>query len=55
MAYAYLVQSTQQTGDILLLTLVPKGRHKQLVFTAGQYAAISFLRGGRPTPMRCFP
>ncbi len=37
-----------------MLTLVPKKPHHKMVFTPGQYAAIGFREGVRPTPMRCF-
>ena len=52
MTYRYTVQSIGRKQDVLLLTLAPVDRALQ--FEAGQYAAISFKRNGRPTPMRCF-
>jgi len=54
MTHNYIVQRTQRHGDILVLTLVPNVRQERLVFVPGQYAAIGFVRAGRPTPMRCF-
>lgn len=38
---------------VLILTLVSEGG-ESVDFDPGQYAAISFKRFGRPTPMRCF-
>ncbi|HSX31017.1 MAG TPA: FAD-dependent oxidoreductase [Candidatus Saccharimonadales bacterium] len=54
MTRSYTVQSNYQTGDILVLTLAPKTVRDHMSFVPGQYAAISFWRSGRPTPMRCF-
>lgn len=54
MTHKYVVQNTRQVRDILLVTLVPKHGRSVMGFEAGQYAAISFTNGGRPTPMRCF-
>lgn len=54
MVYRYSVRQTNQIGDILLLTLAPKHSVRRLQFRAGQYAALSFRRHGRPTPARCF-
>ena len=42
------------TPTIVLLTLAPKRKRDRLRFTAGQYAALGFKHGGRPSPMRCF-
>lgn len=42
------------TPTIMLLTLTPKRKRDRLRFTAGQYAALGFTHGGRPSPMRCF-
>jgi len=52
MIYRYIVQSTERQDDVLLLTLQPTA--VPMSFEPGQYAAISFRRGGRPTPARCF-
>jgi ferredoxin-NADP reductase len=54
MTYRYIVQDTVQVGDILLLTLAPRSSASRILFMPGQYAAISFTRNGRPTPMRSF-
>jgi len=54
MAFAYVVQKTVIMSDILLLTLAPRRQSRRLLFEPGQYAAIGFVRRGRPTPMRCF-
>lgn len=41
------------TPNVLLLTVRPRKNNK-FNFYPGQYAAMSFKRFGRPTPMRCF-
>ena len=51
----YTVSKTQLLNkDTLLLTLRPKRSRDRMLFYPGQYAAIGFKRGGRPSPMRCF-
>jgi len=42
------------SADTLLLTLQPQRIKDALKFYPGQYAAIGFRQGWRPTPMRCF-
>ncbi|HEY8998777.1 MAG TPA: FAD-dependent oxidoreductase [Candidatus Saccharimonadales bacterium] len=54
MANKFTVQSTRINAGILLLTLTPTSEKDRLRFAPGQYAAISFKRNGRPTPVRCF-
>jgi len=52
--YKYeLIKSELITPTVLLLSLKPAGS-RFIKFYPGQYAAISFKRFGRPTPMRCF-
>src|ERR1019366_8414409 len=41
-------------GNILLLTMQPERLAEQIKFYPGQYAAISFYLGSRPSPTRCF-
>jgi ferredoxin-NADP reductase len=51
----YNVKSTQQIApNTVLLSLQPKRSADSLRFWPGQYAAIGFRRGGRPSPVRCF-
>jgi ferredoxin-NADP reductase len=51
----YNVQSvTLLAKGTVLLTLTPVGAVDVLEFYPGQYAAISFKRGLRPSPARCF-
>lgn len=53
--HKYYVTSNQLlTPTTLLLTLTRKPGTKPFFFQSGQYAAISFRRGGRPSPARCF-
>jgi ferredoxin-NADP reductase len=54
MTYRYTVQSAERKDDVLLLTLSPKHQIRHMRFEPGQYAALAFTRGARPTPMRCF-
>ena len=42
------------TSSVLLLSLETIKGNEGINFYPGQYAAISFKRFGRPTPMRCF-
>lgn len=51
----FRVQNTEIIGkNTLLLTIAPKRQRDAFRFQPGQYAAIGFKRGGRPSPMRCF-
>lgn len=53
--YTYIVKSADKiTDSTLLLDLEQKTSGRSFEYQAGQYAAISFLRKGRPTPARCF-
>lgn len=52
---SYSVVSTSYiSSDVLLLTIAPKRGQSPLQFFPGQYAAIGFKRGFRPSPVRCF-
>lgn len=51
----YIVEDVKKiTDDTVLLTLIPKNGTPKLDFYSGQYAAIGFRRGFRPSPVRCF-
>jgi ferredoxin-NADP reductase len=51
----YIVKEVKAiTADTVLLTLTPKRGINTLSFYPGQYAAIGFNRGLRPSPVRCF-
>ena len=51
----YVIEGSTQLGArTLLLTLRPKRRQHALRFFPGQYAALGFRAGGRPSPVRCF-
>ena len=51
----YTITGKQQTGtNTTVLTLRPEGGSSGLHYSAGQYVGISFRRGSRKTPMRCF-
>jgi ferredoxin-NADP reductase len=53
-AYKYkVINSEMVTTSTLVLSLQSSGR-RAMEFKPGQYAAISFTRNNRPTPMRCF-
>ena len=53
--HKYTVSTVERiTPSTLLLTLHLKDGEAAFSHHAGQYAAISFTRHGRPTPMRCF-
>lgn len=54
--YTYFVQSVEQiTSSTLLLTLEKSSEESHIFsFQPGQYAAISFMRKGRPSAARCF-
>ena len=53
--YKYTVKEKSIiSGDILLLTLQPEKISEQIRFYPGQYAAISYYLGSRPSPTRCF-
>lgn len=54
MTHAYIVKNTERMADILLLTLQPSQGARVFDFVPGQYATMGFVRGGRPTAMRCF-
>ncbi|HEY5668235.1 MAG TPA: FAD-binding oxidoreductase [Candidatus Saccharimonadales bacterium] len=52
---SYTVVSTSYIStDVLLLTIAPKHNQDRIRFFPGQYAAIGFKRGFRPSPVRCF-
>ncbi|MBW4061461.1 FAD-dependent oxidoreductase [Candidatus Saccharibacteria bacterium] len=46
--------SEQINASTLLVTLRSRDANQLIAFQPGQYAAISFFKGGRPTPARCF-
>ncbi len=53
--YKYVVTSLERlTPAVMLLTVGPQRAGKRLQHQAGQYAAIGFKSGGRPSPVRCF-
>lgn len=53
--HKYFVANNQLlTPTTLLLTLRKRSGSRPFIFQPGQYAAISFRRGGRPSPARCF-
>ncbi|MEP7204578.1 MAG: FAD-dependent oxidoreductase [Candidatus Saccharibacteria bacterium] len=55
MTHAYIVESVKQiTATTLLLSLRQQEGERLFSFQPGQYASISFLKGKRPTPARCF-
>ncbi|MEP7205167.1 MAG: FAD-dependent oxidoreductase, partial [Candidatus Saccharibacteria bacterium] len=55
MTHAYIVDSVKQiTATTLLLSLRQQESERLFSFQPGQYASISFLKGRRPTPARCF-
>jgi len=55
MAHKYTVKNVKRiTKDTILLTLNPKNSRDTLRFYPGQYAAIGFKKGLRPSPVRCF-
>ena len=53
--FNYIVKESKIiVGNILLLTMQPERLAEQIKFYPGQYAAISFYLGSRPSPTRCF-
>jgi ferredoxin-NADP reductase len=49
-----VIKAAYISPSVLSLKMEPIMRNNTLAFYPGQYAAISFKRFGRPTPMRCF-
>lgn len=55
MEYEYrVVDAHLVTPTTLVLTLYARNPRRIMPYKPGQYATISFLNHGRPTPMRCF-
>jgi len=53
--HRFNIKSINSIGtDTILLSLQPKNNRQRLDFYPGQYAAIGFKQGIRPSPMRCF-
>jgi len=53
--YKYRVARNERiTPSTILLTLHKDAQSRPFAFAPGQYAAISFVQRGRPTPARCF-
>lgn len=53
--HAHVIESmARPQPGLLLLTLRPRTSTDTLHFKAGQYAALSFERNGRRSPVRCF-
>ncbi len=51
----YIVTNKQQTGtNTTVLYLQPSENSNGITYAAGQYVGISFRRGSRRTPVRCF-
>jgi len=50
----YILQSINQYPEHMVLTLRPSSGNDEINFKAGQYLAMSFESGSKPSPMRCF-
>lgn len=50
----YSLQSINQYPEHMVLTLRPSSGNDEINFKAGQYLAMSFESGNKPSPMRCF-
>jgi ferredoxin-NADP reductase len=49
-----LIENRQLTPTTILITLQKEPHSEPFIYESGQYAAISFMHRGRPTPARCF-
>ena len=50
----YSLQSINQYPEHMVLNLRPSSGNDEINFKAGQYLAMSFESGNKPSPMRCF-